>query len=77
MGEFKVLALSKEKLENAIGGLSQLKPILERNCLEANLDGQGKEDAKELGEHFQTAIKAMFTVLAFMETKNENNDNEN
>lgn len=77
MGEFKVLALSKEKLENAIGGLSQLKPILERNCLEANLDGQGKEDARELGEHFQTAIKAMFTVLAFMETKNENNDNEN
>lgn len=50
MSEFKVLALSKEKLENAIGGLSQLKPILERNC---------------------------FTVLAFMETKNENNDNEN
>lgn len=77
MSEFKVLALSKEKLENAIGGLSQLKPILERNCLKANLDGQGKEDAKELGEHFETAINAMFTVLAFMETKNENNDNEN
>lgn len=77
MENFKVLALSKEKLEDSINGLSQLKPILERNCLEANLDGRGKEDAKELGEHFETAINAMVTVLALMEIKNENNDNEN
>jgi hypothetical protein len=77
MEKYKVLKLSKEGLENSIAGLSQIKPMLQQQCLVANLDGQGKEDAKELGEHFETAINAMITVLGFMESKDvENCENE-
>lgn len=73
MEKYKVLKLSKEDLENAIAGLSQIKPVLQKQCLMANIDGQGKEDAKELGEHYETAINAMITVLGFMkEGKNSN-----
>lgn len=46
MDNIKVLKLSKEGLENSIAGLSQLKPVLQKQCLEANMDGQGKNDAK-------------------------------
>lgn len=67
MDKIKMLKLSKVSLESSIAGLSQLKPVLQKQCLIANLDGQGKQDAKELGEHFETAINAMITVLAFME----------
>lgn len=68
MEKYKVLKISKEGLESSIAGLSGLKPILQRKCLESNMDGQGKKDAAELGEHFDTAINAMITVLAFMES---------
>lgn len=68
MEKFKVLKVSKEGLENSIAGLSELKPILQRQVIIANKDKkQGEFDAKELGEHFETAINAMITVLAFME----------
>ncbi|MEA4825062.1 MAG: hypothetical protein VB130_00275 [Clostridium sp.] len=67
MGKYKVLKMSKEDLEKSIAGLSQLKPILQKQCLNINLDGQGNKDAKELGNHFETAINAMITVLGFME----------
>ncbi|WP_244833389.1 hypothetical protein [Clostridium sp. BJN0001] len=71
MEKYKVLKLDKESLESSIAGLSQLKPALKKQCLLVNLDGQGKEDAKELGEHFETAINAMTTVLGLMERKVE------
>lgn len=67
MEKYKVLKLSKESLEDSIQGLSKIKPILQKHCLDANLDGKGKEDAKELGEHYETAINAMITVLGLME----------
>ena len=67
MGKYKVLKLSKEGLESSIAGLSQIKPVLQKQCLMANIDGQGKEDAKELGEHYDTAINAMITVLGLIE----------
>jgi hypothetical protein len=73
MEKFKVLKLSKEGLESSIGGLSQIKPILQNQCLMANLDGQGKQDAKELGEHFETAINAMVTILGLIESKGDKN----
>lgn len=69
MEKYKVLKLSKEGLESSISGLSQIKPVLQKQCLKINLDGQGKQDAKELGEHFDTAINAVITVLAFMEER--------
>lgn len=69
MEKYKVLKLSKEALEDSIAGLSQIKPVLQKQCLAANLDGQGKEDAKELGEHFETAINAMITVLGLMDRR--------
>lgn len=71
MGKYKVLKLSKEGLESSIAGLSQIKPVLQKQCLMANIDGQGKEDAKELGEHYDTAINAMITVLGLMESGSE------
>lgn len=69
MAEFKVLKIKKEDLENSIVGLSGIKPILQKHCLTSNLDGQGVQDAKELGEHFETAINSMITILGWMESK--------
>jgi hypothetical protein len=71
MDKIKILKLRKEELENSISGLSQIKPVLQKQCLKINLDGQGQQDAEELGEHFDTAINAMITVLAIMEDKDE------
>ncbi len=69
MVKYKVMALNEEKLKESIDGLSQIKPILQNKCLQINLDGQGEKDSEQLGEHFQTAIDAMFTVLAIMQSK--------
>lgn len=69
MEGYKVLKLDRESLESAIKGLSQIKPVLQKQCLMANIDGQGKEDAKELGAHYDTAINAMITVLGLIETQ--------
>jgi hypothetical protein len=73
MEKLKVLKMSKEQLESSIAGLSGIKPILQKQCLIKNLDGQGGKDVKELGEHFDTAINAMVTVLMLMETDTLNN----
>ncbi|MBN1058501.1 hypothetical protein [Clostridium botulinum] len=72
MSKYKVLKFDKDSLESSIAGLSQIKPTLQKQCLLVNLDGQGKEDAKELGEHFEIAINSMVTLLALLEKyKNE------
>ncbi len=71
MDGIKVFKFSKEGLTDAISGLSQLKPILQSQVLSANIDGQGKEDYKEVGEHFDTAVNAMATLLIYMENKDE------
>jgi len=65
--KIKVLKFSKESLETSIAGFTQMKPVLQDQCLRVNLDSKGKQDAKELGEHFDTAINAMITVLAYIE----------
>ena len=67
MSKYKVLKFSKDDLENSIKGLTQLKPQLQRMFLNVNFEGKGKDDAKELGNHFETAINAMVTMLVFME----------
>lgn len=69
MDKFRVLAISKENLENSIVGLSGLKPILQKQAMIGNGRDkkQGEIDAKELGEHFETAINSMITLLGFME----------
>lgn len=69
MDKYVVLKLSKEDLENSISGLSGLKPMLQKKYLQANIDGQGKKDAEELGKHFDTAINSMITLLSYMEIK--------
>jgi hypothetical protein len=71
MDDIKIFKFSNESLGDAISGLSQLKPILQNRVLSANLDGQGKEDCKEIGEHFDTAVNAMTTLLIHMEDKDD------
>lgn len=66
MEGIKVLKFSKEGLNNAIKGLTQLKPQLQQMFLNIDFEGQGKKDAEEIGEHFTTAINAMATVLVYM-----------
>lgn len=70
MDKIKILKLSKEGLENSIAGLSQLKPVLKRQVVLANGANikQAVIDSKEIEEHFETAINAMVTVLAYMES---------
>jgi hypothetical protein len=51
--------MNKQMIEKAIGGLEQLKPVLQMQLLRINYEGLGREDAKDLGEHFSTAIKCM------------------
>lgn len=64
----KVLKFTKNDLQESINGLSQIKPILQSQVLDANTDiYQGRKDAKELGEHYDTAINAMMMILAMME----------
>jgi hypothetical protein len=77
MDKIKVVKLSKEGLENSIAGLSQIKPVLQKQCLRANMDERGKQDAKELGEHFEIAINAMITVLGLIESEEKNIEKDN
>lgn len=73
MDKFKVLKMSKEDLESSIAGLVGLKPILQQQVIKGNGSDkkQGQTDAIELGNHFETAIKAMITVLGLIESKEE------
>lgn len=63
-----VLKISKEDLEEAIPAFTQLKPILQQQVRLANGKNkkQGEIDAQELGNHFETAINSMITVLEYM-----------
>lgn len=74
MEKYKVLKLNKEDLEKSIEGLSQLKPILQKSIISKNgtNEKQGIENARELGEHFDTAINAMITVLAYIKAQKIN-----
>lgn len=60
-----LLGVGQEDLIDAINGLEQLKPILQKQVkiLNGKDVKQGIEDAKELGKHFDTAITAMQMVL--------------
>ncbi len=66
---FVVVGVKKEDLEDSLAGLSQLKPILQRNVMIGNGKNvvQGKKDAAELGKDFDTAITAMTMLLGQME----------
>lgn len=63
-----MLKISKEDLEEAILGITALKPVLQMQVKVANKNKkQGEFDSKQLGEHFDTAINAMVTLLAYMD----------
>lgn len=51
--------MNKQLLEDAINGLEQLKPVLQRMLIRTNYEGLGREDAQELGEHFDIALECM------------------
>ena len=64
MGEQRFVAINEEELLDAINEMEQLKPVLQKQLLIANgknID-QGIKDAKELGKHFDTAIKSMSII---------------
>lgn len=67
------IGVHREDLEDSIGGLSQLKPIMQSLVIKANGkdEQQGLYDARELGKHFDTAITAMTMLLVMMEEKKE------
>ena len=60
------IGVKQEDLEDSIGGLSQLKPILQEQVLIGNGSNkeQGRKDAEGLGKHFDTAIDSMIILLA-------------
>lgn len=60
------IGVKQEDLEDSIGGLRQLKPILQEQVLIGNGSNkeQGRKDAEELGKHFDTAIDSMIILLA-------------
>lgn len=72
MEGIKVFKFSQEGLKDSIAGLTQLKPVLQQQVKICNRDKkQGDIDAKEIGEHFTTAINAMATLLVYMESEAE------
>lgn len=68
MNSIKVIKLSEEELEESISGLTQLKPILQQMVLKGNgmNMAQGAKDSREIGQHIDTAINSMVTILAYM-----------
>ncbi len=68
MNGMKVIKLSEEELEESISGLTQLKPILQQMVLKGNgmNMAQGEKDSREIGQHIDTAINSMVTILAYM-----------
>jgi len=68
MENIKVLKISKEELEESINGLTQLKPTLHQMVIKGNGRNiaQGIKDSRELGQHFNTAINSMITILDYM-----------
>lgn len=68
MNSIKVIKLSEDELEESIAGLTQLKPILQQMVLKGNGRNmaQGAKDSREIGQHLDTAINSMVTILAYM-----------
>ena len=66
---FLVVGIKKEDLEDSLAGLSQLKPILQRQVMLSNGKNrkQAAIDSAEIGKHFDTAITAMTMLLGQME----------
>lgn len=65
---YVVLKVSQEQLEEAVAGLQQLKPVIAQQVALGNQKmGSSKEqteaDVKEVTEHFDTAITAMYMLL--------------
>lgn len=69
--------MSKADLEKSINNLTELKTIEQKRLLLINLDNKGKEDARELGRDFNTAINAMIIVLGLMEDISEDEKSSN
>lgn len=71
--------MNKQEIEKAINGLEQLKPLLQALLIQVNNDGLGKEDAREIGEHFDIALWCMEQQLnggwIFCEDRMPNVDN--
>jgi len=65
MNSIKVIKLSEDELEESISGL---KPILQQMVLKGNGMNmvQGAIDSREIGQHLDTAINSMVTILAYM-----------
>lgn len=65
-GDYVVIELKQEDLEDSINGLSQLKLILQAHLIKSN--GANKRqaaiDVRELGKHFDTTINAMTVLLS-------------
>ncbi|WP_455797576.1 hypothetical protein [Clostridium butyricum] len=72
----KVFKFSEEGLKDSIAGLTQTKTQMQQMLLNINFEGKGKEDSKELGEHFTTAINAMETLLVYIESENKEESGE-
>ena len=73
MGEQRFVAINEDELLDAIQGMKLLKPVLQKQVLIGNgknID-QGIKDAKELGKHFDTAIKSM-SIIEMMISGEEN-----
>lgn len=73
MGEQRFVAINEDELLDAIQGMKLLKPVLQKQVLIGNgknID-QGIDDAKELGKHFDTAIKSM-SIIEMMISGEEN-----
>lgn len=68
MEDIKIIKLSEDELEEAISGLAQIKPILQQMVLKGNGRNmaQGVKDSREIGQHIDTAINSMVTILAYM-----------
>jgi len=68
MSGMKVIKLSEEEVEESISGLTELKPILQQMVLKGNGRNmaQGVKDSREIGQHIDTAINSMVTILAYM-----------
>lgn len=68
MEDIKIIKLSEEELEESISGLTQIKPILQQMVLKGNGRNmaQGVKDSREIGQHIDTAINSMITILAYM-----------
>lgn len=69
--KFVLLGVRKDDLVEAVAGLNQLKPIIQKQLLLINDEGKGKEDSEEVGKHFETAVTAMEMLLGQIQKAEE------